>query len=59
VPPRDAPALGQAIRRLLEDPGLRRQMGQAGRRRVTNLFTWENAARQMVEVYREAIDAHG
>jgi glycosyltransferase involved in cell wall biosynthesis len=59
VPPRNAPALAQAIRRLLEDPGLRRQMGWAGRRRVTTLFTWENAARQMVEVYQEAIDAHG
>ena len=59
VPPRNAPALAQAIHRLLEDPGLRRQMGQAGRRRVTTLFTWENAARQMMEVYREAIDAHG
>jgi len=59
VPARDGPALAKAIRRLLEDPELRRQMGQAGRRRVVNLFTWENAARQMVEVYREAIDAHG
>ena len=59
VPPRNAPALEQAIQRLLEDPDLRRQMGQAGRRRVTTLFTWENAARQMVEVYQEAIDAHG
>jgi glycosyltransferase involved in cell wall biosynthesis len=59
VPARDAPALANAIRRLLEDPELRRQMGQAGRRRVVTLFTWENAARQMVEVYREAIDAHG
>jgi glycosyltransferase involved in cell wall biosynthesis len=59
VPARDAPALAKAIGRLLEDPELRRQMGQAGRRRVVNLFTWENAARQMVEVYREAIDAHG
>jgi glycosyltransferase involved in cell wall biosynthesis len=59
VPARDGPALAKAIRRLLEDPELRRQMGQAGRRRVVNLFTWENAARQMVGVYREAIDAHG
>jgi len=59
VPPRNAPALAQAIRRLLEDPGLRRQMGQAGRRRVMDRFTWESAARQMVEVYRETIDAHG
>jgi glycosyltransferase involved in cell wall biosynthesis len=59
VPPRNAPALAQAIRLLLKDPGLRRQMGQAGRRRVIDRFTWEKAARQMVEVYREAIDAHG
>jgi glycosyltransferase involved in cell wall biosynthesis len=33
-------------------------MGQAARRRVLSLFTWEKAARQMVEVYKEAIDAH-
>jgi len=59
VPPRNALALAQAIRRLLGDPVLRRQMGQAGRRRVINLFTWEKTARQMVEVYYEAIDAHG
>jgi glycosyltransferase involved in cell wall biosynthesis len=59
VPPRNAPALAQAIRRLLEDPGLRRQMGQAGRRRIIDRFTWESAARQIVEVYRETIDAHG
>jgi glycosyltransferase involved in cell wall biosynthesis len=59
VPPRNAPALAQAIRLLLKDPGLRRQIGQTGRRRVIDRFTWEKAARQMVEVYREAIDAHG
>ena len=58
VPPRNAPALAQAIRRLLEDPALRRQIGKAARQRVLQLFTWEGAARQMVEVYREAIDAH-
>jgi glycosyltransferase involved in cell wall biosynthesis len=59
VPPRDASALAQAILRLLTDPDLRRQMGRAARLRVQNLFTWEKAARQMVEVYREVIDAHG
>jgi len=59
VPPRNALALAQAIRRLLEDPELRLKMGQAARRRITSLFTWEKAARQMVEVYKEVIDAHG
>jgi len=33
-------------------------MGRAARRRVLDLFTWENAARQMVDVYQEVIDAH-
>jgi len=58
VPPRDAQALARAIRRLLQDPELRRQMGRAARRRILEFFTWENAARQMVDVYREVIDAH-
>jgi glycosyltransferase involved in cell wall biosynthesis len=58
VPPRDARALAGAILRLLKDPELRRKMGQTARERVLKLFTWENAARQMVEVYQEAIDAH-
>jgi len=58
VPPRNATALAQAITRLLKDPGLRQRMGQSARRRVLRLFTWENAARQMVEVYKEAIHAH-
>ena len=58
VPPRNAPALAQAINDLLQDAGLRRRMGQAARRRVLSLFTWEKAAQQMVEVYKEAIDAH-
>jgi glycosyltransferase involved in cell wall biosynthesis len=59
VPPRNAPALAQAIKNLLEDPGLRLRMGQSARRRVLSRFTWEQAAQQMVTVYREAIDAHG
>jgi len=59
VPPRNAPALAQAINDLLRDPGLRRRMGLLARQRVLSLFSWEQAARQMLEVYREAIDAHG
>ena len=58
VPPRDAPGIAAAVRNLIGNPGLRQSMGKAARERVLRLFTWENAARQMVEVYREAIDAH-
>jgi len=38
VPPRDAVALADGIRRLLKDRDLRRQMGQAGRERVLRDF---------------------
>lgn len=38
VPPRDATALAEAIRRYLDDPELRRQHGQAGRERVLRDF---------------------
>lgn len=58
VPPRDPKALAAAILRLLKDPGLRQRMGRAARKRVLKEFTWENAARQMVRVYQEVIDAH-
>ncbi|WP_251863080.1 glycosyltransferase family 4 protein [Achromobacter sp. Marseille-Q4962] len=34
VPPRNPAALTDALRRLIDDPGLRRRMGEAGRKRV-------------------------
>jgi glycosyltransferase involved in cell wall biosynthesis len=58
VPPRNSRLLAKAIRTLLGNPSLRRKMGTAARQRVLRLFTWEKAARQTLEVYREAIDAH-
>jgi len=58
VPPRDARAIADAVRKLIDNPDLRRRMGRAARERILKLFTWENAARQMVEVYREVIHAY-
>lgn len=55
VPPRDADALAGAIKRLLEDKHLRQAMGEEGRRRVERHFTWEEAARKTLEVYREVL----
>jgi len=58
VPPADPKSLRQAITALLDDPQRARALGQAGYRRVQDLFTWERAAAQTVAVYREVMDAH-
>jgi glycosyltransferase involved in cell wall biosynthesis len=55
VPPGDADALAVALRRLLGDDALRRRIAAAGRERVLRRFTWEQAARDTVQRYREAI----
>jgi len=59
VPPGDAAALRDAIAALLDDPERRMRLGEAGLARVSNSLTWRHAAQKTVEVYREAIDAHG
>ncbi|QKV95228.1 glycosyltransferase family 4 protein [Streptomyces sp. NA02950] len=59
VPPGDAGALAASLVRLLDDAGLRRRLGAAGRQRVLRRFTWEQAARGTAEHYRAAIGARG
>ena len=54
VPPQHPHALARAIKRLFEDEPLRRRMGGEGRRRVERCFSWEQAARQILDVYEEA-----
>ncbi len=56
VEPADAAALARAVGQLLDAPDeARRRMGEAGRRRVLEHFTWRRAAERTVEGYREAI----
>ena len=55
VQPGDVPELAGAIRLLLGDDELRRKMGDAGRETVQRKFSWEQAARQTLEVYQEAL----
>ena len=59
VPPRDAPAIAQGIDFLLDHPDIRSTMGKAARQRVLEIFTWESAARELVNMYREVINAYG
>jgi len=51
-PERFAQDLASAINELVVDPHLARKMGEAGRRRVIQSFSWPEAARLIVELYR-------
>jgi glycosyltransferase involved in cell wall biosynthesis len=53
VPVRDSVALADAIELLLKDPDLRRQMGEASRRKAIAEFDERDVIRRTVEVYEE------
>jgi alpha-1,3-rhamnosyl/mannosyltransferase len=55
VDPADPRALAEAIRRVLTDRGLARDLAARGLRRAA-AFTWERAARETLEVYRAALE---
>ena len=55
VPPADSKALSEALRLLLADPDLCRRMGEAGRQRVIENFTWRQTALRTVAVYEEVL----
>lgn len=54
VPVRDAAALAGALRKLIDDPGLRRRMGEQSRLRAETEFGQETVVAQTLAVYREA-----
>jgi len=52
----DSASLAAALRRLTEDAGLARAMGESGRTRVLEAFSPEAHVHGLVEVYQEAVD---
>lgn len=55
VPPGDAAALAAALRRLLDEPGLAKALGDAGRRRLHEHFSWEAITARWEAVYRSLL----
>jgi starch synthase len=51
VPPNDPPALGAAVRWMLNNPEARDAMGVRGRQRVLDRFNWHTVVRRCLEVY--------
>ncbi|MDH5506008.1 MAG: glycosyltransferase family 4 protein [Anaerolineae bacterium] len=55
VPPKDPNALGTAIDHLLQNPELRRKMGEAGRNRVLRKFTADRVAEESMQIYKRVL----
>ena len=55
VPPGDPEALGDAVLKLLRDPGLARRMGASGCRKSASVFSHATMVARTEEVYRAAL----
>jgi glycosyltransferase involved in cell wall biosynthesis len=58
VPPKDPGALATQIVEVLDDADLRRRLGEGGRRRVLDRFTWRRTAEGTAEHYLLELEAH-
>jgi len=58
VPPQDVPALRLALERLMQDAGLRAQLGAAARRHCVESLSYERMLDRMEAIYREAAQTY-
>jgi glycosyltransferase involved in cell wall biosynthesis len=56
VPPEDVATLQQAIALLIEETGMRREFGEAGRQRMKDEFSVETMVERHIELYRSVIN---
>ena len=55
VPARDPEQAALALEKLVLDEALRRKMGQAGRKRVKQLYNWDDNVAQMIDIYERVL----
>ena len=58
-PDRFVAGLAEAINRLALDPPLARSMGEAGRKRVVEHFSWQSIAKHTLDLYKTLVDQPG
>ncbi len=59
VPPKDPVRMADAVGRILSDPKLAQEMGEAGRRRVEEKFSLDRMVAEYDELYRECLTKKG
>ena len=52
------PDIAEHLLRLMRDPALRQSMGEAGRKRVSELFDYRNVAKRFVDLISARLDIH-
>lgn len=57
VPPGDTAALAAALRELVSDEAARAELAAAAARAAAGPFSWDEAARRTLELYRELLEA--
>jgi glycosyltransferase involved in cell wall biosynthesis len=55
VPPKNPKELARAINKVLDDGDLRNRMGESGRKRAEEVFTWDAMAKQVIKVYEDLL----
>ena len=58
ISPSDDRALAGAIKRLIEEPDLRRRLGEAGRRRVVEKYDLDRNVTHLAEIFADRIGGH-
>lgn len=58
VPPKHPQRAAAAVRMLLDDPGLRKQMGQAARRKIEQRYDWRKVSEATEAVYKDMLSEH-
>jgi glycosyltransferase involved in cell wall biosynthesis len=59
VPPEDPAALASALGELVDDEGARIELGEAAAAAATGSYSWDEAARQTLALYRELLVRRG
>lgn len=55
VPKKDYKVIAEKFKRLIIDKSLSQNFGKAGRRRVTELYSWNDNVKNMIKIYRKII----
>jgi glycosyltransferase involved in cell wall biosynthesis len=59
VPPEDPAALATALSELVSDETARTELGRAAASAATGAYSWDEAARQTLSLYRQLLDQRG